>query len=73
MADKVDNIPDKQAYQINRRLMCWAALALMSCMIAAMLIAPDRYEKVAGFDMAIMSLAGLISVYFGATSFQAKR
>lgn len=73
MADQIDNIPDKQVYQSNRRRMVWAALALMSCMIAAMLIAPDRYEKVAGFDMAIMSLAGLISVYFGATSFQAKR
>mgnify|MGYP003128240895 CR=1 FL=1 len=44
---KADNIPDKKAYQVNRRLMCWVALGLLGAMVLAMIIAPDRYEKVA--------------------------
>tara|TARA_A100000172_G_scaffold33890_1_gene20419 strand:- start:17 stop:244 length:228 start_codon:yes stop_codon:yes gene_type:complete len=67
---KADSIPDKKAYQVNRRLMCWVALGLLGAMVLAMIIAPEKYEKVAGFDMALMSLSGLVAVYFGATSYQ---
>ena len=43
MTDAVDNIPDKQAYQVNRRLMCWAALALMAVTVACVLVNPELY------------------------------
>tara|TARA_R110002020_G_scaffold75017_1_gene191307 strand:+ start:215 stop:433 length:219 start_codon:yes stop_codon:yes gene_type:complete len=69
-----ENIPDKQTYQINRRRMCWSALTMMLVMLIAMLVDPVKYGDLAAFDMAFMSLSGLVAVYFGATSYtQAKR
>ena len=38
MTEKTDNIPDKAAYQVNRRLMCWAALAMMMVVVICYLI-----------------------------------
>jgi hypothetical protein len=74
MADeKVDNIPDKEAYQINRRLMCWAALALMGVTVGFVLINPSSYSN-APIGPIFYGLSGLVAVYFGATSFtQAKK
>jgi cell division protein FtsW (lipid II flippase) len=73
MTDAVDNIPDKQAYQVNRRLMCWAALALMAVTVACVLINPESYKN-APVGPIFYGLSGLVAVYFGATSFtQAKR
>jgi len=69
-----ENIPDRAAYQVNRRRMCWSALGMMLAMLLAMLVNPDKYGSLAAFDMAFMSLSGLVAVYFGATSYtQAKR
>jgi len=69
-----ENIPDKKTYQVNRRRMCWSALTMMLVMLIAMLVDPVKYGALAAFDMAFMSLSGLVAVYFGATSYtQAKR
>ena len=69
-----ENIPDRGAYQVNRRRMCWSALAMMLAMLLAMLVDPAKYGRLAAYDMAYMSLSGLVAVYFGATSYtQAKR
>ena len=69
-----ENIPDRGAYQVNRRRMCWSALTMMLVMLIAMLVDPAKYGSLAAFDMAFMSLSGLVAVYFGATSYtQAKR
>lgn len=64
-----ENIPDKAAYQVNRRRMCWAALGMMFSVVAAFLADPQRYS---GAEMApiFYGLSGLVAVYFGATSYQ---
>ena len=66
--EKVDNIPDKSAYQINRRLMCWAALALMAMTVGFVLVNPSAYTN-APIGPIFYGLSGLVAVYFGATSF----
>ena len=62
-------IPDKAAYQVNRRRMCWAALGMMLAVVVVFLVAPQRYS---GAEMApiFYGLSGLVAVYFGATSYQ---
>lgn len=70
MSDTEDNIPDKVAYQSNRRRMAYISLGLMAAMIIAMIIDPIRYGKVEGFDMAMLSLAGIVGFYFGSTAWQ---
>jgi cell division protein FtsW (lipid II flippase) len=74
MADeKVDNILDKAAYQVNRRLMCWASLGLMAATVICVLLNPQDY-KAAPIGPIFYGLSGLVAVYFGATSFaQAKK
>lgn len=69
MSDVKDNIPDKAAYQVNRRLMCWAALGMMMAVVVCFLIDPQKYG---GSELGpiFYGLSGLVAVYFGATSFQ---
>jgi len=64
-----DNLPDPKAYQVNRRRMCWLALAMMGLMVAAIIYDPVAYKA---SDMAPLfyGLSGLVAVYFGATSYQ---
>jgi hypothetical protein len=52
--------------------MCWVALLCMVAMVAAIIVDPERYGKVPAFDMAFLSLAGLVAAYFGATALQRK-
>ena len=69
MAENTDNVPDKAAYQVNRRLMCWAALGMMMAVVVCFLIDPQKYG---GSELGpiFYGLSGLVAVYFGATSFQ---
>ena len=65
---KPDNIPDKTAYQVNRRMMCWAALGLMAATVVCVLWQPENYSN-APVGPIFYGLSGLVAVYFGATSF----
>jgi cell division protein FtsW (lipid II flippase) len=69
MTENTDNVPDKAAYQVNRRLMCWAALGMMMAVVVCFLIDPQKYG---GSELGpiFYGLSGLVAVYFGATSFQ---
>lgn len=64
-----DSLPDKQAYQVNRRRMCWVALILMAATVVCVLINPDAYKS-APVAPIFYGLSGLVAVYFGATSYQ---
>ena len=64
-----ENIPDKQAYQVNRRRMCWIALGMMGLMVAAIIYDPATY-KASEMGPLFYGLSGLVAVYFGATSYQ---
>lgn len=67
-----EDIPDKAAYQVNRRLMCWAALALMAATVICVLWRPEDYTN-APVGPIFYGLSGLVAVYFGATSFAAHK
>jgi len=72
MANSEDNLPDKQAYQVNRRRMCWVALGMMMAVVICYIIDPQKYGG-GGANPIMYSLSGLIAIYFGATSWQQKK
>ena len=59
-------IPDKKAYQSNRRRMAWAALSMMMISTAAVIYDPVRMaEADAVLMMMYGSLSALVGTYFG--------
>ena len=72
MSDVKDNVPDKQAYQVNRRRMCWVASGMMMAVVVCFLIDPKRYGG-AELGPIFYGLSGLVAAYFGATSWQQKK
>ena len=62
-------IPDKKAYQSNRRRMAWAALSMMMISTAAVIYDPVRMaEADAVLMMMYGSLSALVGAYFGFAS-----
>ena len=60
-----ETIPDKEAYQTNRRRMCWAALGMMIACSAATIYDPARMSDADGILMAqYLALSGLVGAYF---------
>ena len=66
-------IVDKAAYQSNRRKMTYIALGLIASIVIAMIVNPEKYGSVQGFDMALLSLSGIVGFYFGATAWQSAK
>ena len=61
-----DLIPDKRAYQINKRRMAWASIGLMAVVTVATIIDPARMSEADSVLMAqYISLSGLVGAYFG--------
>ena len=57
-------IPDKEAYQTNRRRMCWAALGMMIACTAATIYDPARMSDADSILMAqFLALFGLFVAY----------
>ena len=60
-----ETIPDKEAYQTNRRRMCWAALGMMIACTAATIYDPVRMYEADSILMAqYLALSGLVGAYF---------
>ena len=60
-----ETIPDKEAYQTNRRRMCWAALGMMITCTAATIYDPARMSEADSILMAqYLALSGLVGAYF---------
>ena len=56
---------DKEAYQTNRRRMCWAALGMMIACTAATIYDPVRMYEADSILMAqYLALSGLVGAYF---------
>ena len=67
-------IPDKQAYQGNKRRMAWTALGMMIVSTIAVLIDPARMaEADAVLMMMYGSLSALVGAYFGFSGVAAKK
>ena len=59
-------VPDKKAYQSNRRRMAWAALGMMIVCTAAVIIDPAHMAQAdAVLMMMYGSLSALVGAYFG--------
>ena len=59
-------IPDKKAYQSNRRRMAWSALGMMIVCTAAVIYDPARMAQAdAVLMMMYGSLSALVGAYFG--------
>ena len=62
-------IPDKIAYQSNRRRMAWAALAMMIVSTGAVIYDPARMAQAEAVLMMMYgSLSALVGAYFGFAS-----
>ena len=60
-----ETIPDKEAYQTNRRLMCWAALGMMIACTIATINDPVRMSEADSILMAqYLALSGLAGACF---------
>jgi len=60
-----ETIPEKEAYQTNRRRMCWAALGMMIACTIATIYDPVQMPEADSILMAqYLVLSGLVGAYF---------
>jgi len=58
-------VPDKLAYQVNRRHMCWCALGMMVVVTIATIVDPARMNQASAQIMMMYgSLSALVGAYF---------
>ena len=61
-----DLIPDKMAYQVNKRRMAWVLIILMGITTILTLAFPDRLAEAESILMTqYISMCGLVGAYFG--------
>lgn len=59
-------IPDKEAYQTNKRRMTWACLAMMIISTFAVIFDPARMNEASAVLMMMYgSLSAVVGAYFG--------
>lgn len=59
-------IPDKRAYQLNKRIMAYLAMAMMGIVTVATVIWPSQMAEADSVLMAqYLALSGLVGAYFG--------
>ena len=69
-----DLIPDKQAYQLNKRRMAWTTLGMMIVSTIAVLVDPARMAEADALLMMMYgSLSALVGAYFGFSDVAAKK
>lgn len=59
-------IPDKRAYQINKRIMAYLAMLMMFIVTVATVLWPSQMAEADSVLMAqYLALSGLVGAYFG--------
>lgn len=67
-------IPDKEAYQTNKRRMAWVLIILMGITTILTLAFPDRLSEAESILMTqYISMCGLVGAYFGFSAISGKR
>jgi len=62
-------IPDKEAYQVNKRRMTWACLSMMIISTFAVIFDPARMNEASAVLMMMYgSLSAVVGAYFGFSS-----
>lgn len=69
-----DLIPDKKAYQTNKRRMAWVLIILMGITTVVTLIWPQRLGGAESILMTqYISMCGLVGAYFGFSALGGKK
>ena len=69
-----DLIPDKEAYQANKRRMAWVLIILMAITTIVTLIYPNRLSEAESILMTqYISMCGLVGAYFGFSALGGKK
>ena len=69
-----DLIPDKMAYQVNKRRMAWVLIILMGITTILTLAFPNRLAEAESILMTqYISMCGLVGAYFGFSAISGKR
>ena len=69
-----DLIPDKMAYQVNKRRMAWVLIYLMAITTILTLAFPDRLSEAESILMTqYISMCGLVGAYFGFSALSGKK
>ena len=74
MSDSQDLIPDKEAYQTNKRRMAWVLIILMGITTIVTLLYPDRLAEAESILMTqYISMCGLVGAYFGFSAISGRK
>ena len=69
-----DLIPDKKAYQVNKRRMAWVLIFLMAITTIVTLLFPERLAEAESILMTqYISMCGLVGAYFGFSAIGSRR
>ena len=69
-----DLIPDKMAYQVNKRRMAWVLIYLMAITTILTLAFADRLAEAESILMTqYISMCGLVGAYFGFSALSGKK
>ena len=69
-----DLVPDKMAYQVNKRRMAWVLIILMGITTILTLAFPDRLAEAESILMTqYISMCGLVGAYFGFSALGGKK
>ena len=72
MADDI-GVPDKLAWQQNRRRLAYIAMLAILVTIAASFVWPERAAEVPAAELIYISLAGVIMGFFGADALVSRK
>ena len=72
--DSNDLVPDKHAYQVNKRRMAWVLIFLMSLTTVLTLAFPERLAEAESILMTqYISMCGLVGAYFGFSAISSRK
>tara|TARA_Y100000310_G_scaffold199591_1_gene199573 strand:+ start:1212 stop:1442 length:231 start_codon:yes stop_codon:yes gene_type:complete len=66
-------VPDRLAWQQNRRRLAYIAMAAILATIVSSFVWPERATQVPATEMIYISLAGVIMAFFGADALVSQR
>ena len=74
MSENNDLIPDKMAYQVNKRRMAWVLIILMGITTILTLAFPDRLSEAESILMTqYIRMCGLVGAYFGFSAISGRK
>ena len=66
-------VPDKLAWQQNRRRIAYIAMFTMVATVVASFVFPERAKEIPAMDVLFISLAAVIGAFFGADAMVSKK